>query len=38
MEEVGEFFFIYLSLSSSDGWANKSCEKDLGRFAREPCD
>jgi hypothetical protein len=38
MEEVGDKFVIYLSLSSSDGWANRSCEQELGRFAKEPSD
>jgi hypothetical protein len=35
MEEVGNEFVIYLILSSSDGWANESCEHNLGIFTKD---
>jgi hypothetical protein len=38
MEEDGDKFFIYLSVSSSNEWADKSCEQKLRRFAKEPSD
>jgi hypothetical protein len=34
MEEAGDKFFIYLSVSSLDGWADKSHEQKLGDFLR----
>jgi hypothetical protein len=38
MEEAGENFVIYLNLSSLDGWENKSCQPELGKFAEKPSD
>jgi hypothetical protein len=38
VEEVGDKFVIYLSVSSSDGWTDRSHEHKLGRFAKEPSD
>jgi hypothetical protein len=38
MEEAGDKFVIYLSVSSLYGWTNRSCEQKLGRFVEEPSD
>ena len=38
MEEAGDKLVIYLSLSSSEGWVDRSCEQELGRFTKEPSD
>ena len=38
MEEVGDKFVFYLSVSSSNEWVDRSCEQKLGRFAEEPSD
>jgi hypothetical protein len=38
MEEVGDKFVFYLSVSSSDGWIDRGHEQDLGRFVKKVSD
>jgi hypothetical protein len=38
MEEVGDNFVFYLSISSSNGWIDRSHEQELGRFAKKISD
>jgi hypothetical protein len=38
MEKVGNKFFFHLSISSSDRWADRSREQELGRFVKKPSD
>jgi hypothetical protein len=38
MEEVGDKFVFYLSISSLDRWADRSCEHEFGRFVKELSD
>ena len=38
MEEAGDKFVFYLSVSSSDGWIDRSCELKFGIFTKEPSD
>jgi hypothetical protein len=38
MENDGDKFVFYLRVSSSNGWIDISCEKNLGRFVKEPSD
>jgi hypothetical protein len=35
MEEVGENFVFYLSISSSDGWIDKGRKHEIVRFAKK---
>jgi hypothetical protein len=35
MEEAGNKIFVYFSLSSSDGWTDRSCEQNSRRLAEE---
>jgi hypothetical protein len=38
MEEVGDKFFFYLTISSSDGRTNRGHEQELGRFVKDLSD
>jgi hypothetical protein len=38
MEEVGDKFVIYLNVSSSNGWEDKSHEQKLGGLVVKPSD
>jgi hypothetical protein len=38
MEKAGDKFVFYISISSSNGWADISHEQNLGRFVEELSD
>jgi hypothetical protein len=38
MEEAGDKFVFYLSISSSNRWIDRGHEKELGRFDKELSD
>ena len=38
MEEFGDKFVFYLSISSSNGWIDRSPEQELGRFVKKLSD
>jgi hypothetical protein len=38
MEEVGDKFVFYLSISSSYGWIDRGHKQELGRFVKELSD
>jgi hypothetical protein len=37
-KKAGNKTVIYLGLSSSDGWTNRSGKQELGRFTKKPSD
>jgi hypothetical protein len=38
MEEVGDKFVFYLSISSLDGWIDKGRKQEIGRFVKKLSD
>ena len=38
MEEVGDNFVFYLSISSLDGWIDKGHKQEIGRFVKKLSD